>query len=158
MANYVAFITELESEKQKVNKASSNVPIQDARHWYRTARWVRRSRLQLRMHPLCAFCARKGVVTAAQIADHITPHKGDANLFWFGTLQSLCLQCHVTAKAIMEKRGYATDIGPDGYPIDAGHPVYRADLSPSGLRRGRGGRVTEPRWGWARTAQLAFFC
>jgi hypothetical protein len=54
---------------------------------------------------------------------NVTPHKGDANLFWFGTLQSLCLQCHVTAKAIMEKRGF---IGPDGYPIDRGHPVYRA--------------------------------
>jgi 5-methylcytosine-specific restriction enzyme A len=119
------------------------VPIQDARHWYRTARWVRRSRLQLRTHPLCRFCQDKGIVTAAQIADHITPHKGDANLFWFGSLQSLCLQCHVSAKAVIEKRGFATDIGPDGYPIDRGHPVYRADAKPIGVSSGPGGRVAD---------------
>jgi 5-methylcytosine-specific restriction enzyme A len=58
--------------------------------WYFTARWARIRRHPLREHPFCAFCLERGIVTAAEICDHIEPHRGDVNKFWLGPLQSLC--------------------------------------------------------------------
>lgn len=49
--------------------------------WYGTARWQRRAKLQLTLEPLCAICARKGMVVAAEVADHIVPHKGNESEF-----------------------------------------------------------------------------
>lgn len=94
-------------------------------HWYGTARWKRRRKHQLREHPLCAMCLQKGHVVAATIADHVQAHRGDEVLFWFGELQSLCTHHHNSAKAEVEKRGYSTEIGPDGWPTDGQHPVNR---------------------------------
>jgi 5-methylcytosine-specific restriction endonuclease McrA len=88
-----------------------------------TMRWRRVAKYQLRDHPLCAFCLKRGRVTPASVADHIEPHKGDQDLFWNGALQSLCKLCHDSAKAQQEKRGYCTDIGMDGWPIDPLHPA-----------------------------------
>jgi 5-methylcytosine-specific restriction protein A len=48
--------------------------------------------------PFCAFCAAQDRTTASTVADHIIPHKGDLDLFWFGELQSLCEPCHSIAK------------------------------------------------------------
>jgi 5-methylcytosine-specific restriction enzyme A len=103
------------------------MPKQDAQHWYRTKRWARRSRQQLRIAPLCCFCSEKGVVTPAQVADHIVPHKGNSDLFWFGALQSLCWPCHSSTKSQIENKGYHNDIGADGWPVDGRHPVYASD-------------------------------
>jgi len=65
------------------------------KYLYNTARW-KRLRIQfLKEHPLCEECKRNGVVTAAEVVDHIIPHKGDKKLFWDeGNLQSLCKECH----------------------------------------------------------------
>jgi hypothetical protein len=93
--------------------------------WYTSASWVRRAKHQLRIEPLCRFCLEAGRVTAATIADHVEPHKGDINRFRLGKLQSLCQHCHVSRKHEIEIRGYATDIGLDGMPTDPRHPVYR---------------------------------
>ena len=57
--------------------------------WYSTARWGRIRRHQLREHPLCGFCLERGIVTAAEICDHVDPHHGDVNKFWLGPFQSL---------------------------------------------------------------------
>jgi 5-methylcytosine-specific restriction protein A len=73
------------------------------------------------------MCERMGKVTPATVADHVEPHRGDVMLFWHGALQSLCTAHHSGTKAQQEKRGYATDIGTDGWPIDAGHPVHKAE-------------------------------
>jgi 5-methylcytosine-specific restriction enzyme A len=94
---------------------------------YGTQRWKRRRRLHLAQHPLCVMCERMGKVTPATVADHVEPHRGDVMLFWHGALQSLCTAHHSGTKAQQEKRGYATDIGTDGWPIDAGHPVHKAE-------------------------------
>lgn len=91
-------------------------------HLYNSRRWRRRSSLQLKQHPLCAVCAARGVVTAASIAHHIVPHRGDEQLFWFGSLASTCKPCHDSEIQELEKRGYSTTIGADGYPISALHP------------------------------------
>jgi hypothetical protein len=93
-------------------------------HWYGKNRWRRRAKLQLTLEPLCAGCARHGVVAPATVADHIEPHRGDELKFWFGKLQSLCAACHDGNKQQVERRGYSCAIGPDGWPLDSHHPVY----------------------------------
>ena len=99
--------------------------------WYSTARWQRRRAHQLREFPLCVTCEAKGLPVPATVADHVTPHHGDSNAFWFGELQSLCATCHNSTK----KRGenqvasgevatpYSLQVGEDGWPIDPNHPA-----------------------------------
>jgi 5-methylcytosine-specific restriction protein A len=68
------------------------------------------------------------------VCDHVAPHKGDWNAFWLSPLQSLCKHCHDSRKRTVEIRGYATDIGEDGWPTDPKHPAYAANKQ----RAGRG--------------------
>ncbi|HEV7344279.1 MAG TPA: HNH endonuclease [Devosia sp.] len=79
------------------------------RRWYKTAAWQRRRRQQLLDEPLCAYCLREGRITAATVADHVEPHRGDEDLFWNGELQSLCDQapwrCHSRVKQQEESHG-----------------------------------------------------
>lgn len=59
------------------------------------ARWRRLRQWFLNTYPLCAECRRHGILTAATVVDHITPHKGDpALLYEQSNLQSLCTECH----------------------------------------------------------------
>jgi 5-methylcytosine-specific restriction endonuclease McrA len=92
--------------------------------WYQLERWRRKAKRQLLHKPLCEACLRTGKLRVAELADHIVPHRGDANLFWLGELQSLCHNCHNTSKRSEERRGYSLDIGTDGYPLDKRHPFY----------------------------------
>jgi len=46
---------------------------------YKTARWQRLRQLQLREHPLCAFCLERGHITAANVVDHVELHRGDCS-------------------------------------------------------------------------------
>jgi hypothetical protein len=55
--------------------------------------------------PLCAMCLTEGRTTAATVADHVTPHRGDPELFWHGDLQSLCAACHSLFKQSEERGG-----------------------------------------------------
>jgi hypothetical protein len=93
--------------------------------WYKTYRWQRRRIAQLRAFPWCTTCETRGTPTAATVVDHVEPHHGDHRAFWFGKLQSLCKQCHDSTKRIEELRGYSTEIGLDGWPVDPSHPVYQ---------------------------------
>src|SRR5215831_5455304 len=45
--------------------------------FYKTARWRRLRKFQLMQHPLCKFCLQRGIVTRANVVDHVVPHKGD---------------------------------------------------------------------------------
>src|SRR5215831_2105268 len=63
-------------------------------NFYKTARWRRLREFQLAQHPLCKFCLERGIVTAANVVDHVVPHKGDWTAFVTGGLQSLCEPCH----------------------------------------------------------------
>jgi 5-methylcytosine-specific restriction enzyme A len=58
-------------------------------------------------------------------ADHVEPHRGSTNLFWFGDLQSLCTAHHSGSKQQEERRGFSTEIGVDGWPTDSKHPVHQ---------------------------------
>jgi 5-methylcytosine-specific restriction enzyme A len=91
---------------------------------YCTTMWRKRAKHQLRSQPLCEVCLKDGRINAATIADHIEPHKGDQQKFFFGELQSLCKLHHESAKKREEARGYSTQIGADGWPVDPRHPLY----------------------------------
>lgn len=94
------------------------------RDWYRCKRWRDRRALQLRQHPLCKMCEAEGRLEPATVVDHVVPHRGDRQLFFYGEVQSLCATCHDGAKRMVEERGYDTAIGADGFPKDRNHPFY----------------------------------
>ena len=98
--------------------------------WYDSAAWRKRARHQLRLQPICAMCEAEGRITAASVVDHVQPHRGDKNAFRLGQLQSLCKPHHDSAKKRDEIRGYSTQVGPDGLPIDPLHP-YNRGYNPS---------------------------
>ncbi len=60
----------------------------------------------LKNHPLCVFCEKDGKIVAANVVDHIIPHKGDMKLFWdsANNWQSLCDVCHNTTKKRIEAK------------------------------------------------------
>jgi len=91
--------------------------------WYDYHRWRKRKRYQLRKEPFCRMCAQRGVVSAAEVVDHITPHNGNWDAFWLNEVQSLCADCHNSSKRWIESRGYdPKSIDPDGFPRDPRHP------------------------------------
>jgi 5-methylcytosine-specific restriction enzyme A len=47
-----------------------------------SAAWDKASKGFLRSHPLCLGCNAVGRVTAAELTDHVEPHKGDWIKFW----------------------------------------------------------------------------
>ncbi len=100
-----------------------------AQKQYTTTRWRKIRAAQLAQEPLCAMCAKHGRVTPATVCDHVEPHRGDPDRFWNGPFQSLCdgppWRCHSSTKQSIERRGYSTEIGPDGYPTDPRHPANR---------------------------------
>jgi len=78
------------------------------RAWYKTARWQRlRWKVLVRDLFACQMtgCGRVEPDTSKLVADHITPHRGDATLFWDETnLQTLCADCHNRIKQSQERR------------------------------------------------------
>lgn len=95
-------------------------------HLYNTRAWRRRRELQLRLHPACRWCREvDGRLTAATVADHVTPHRGDPVLF-AGPLQSLCKHCHDSKKQQLERTGHVRGCDARGVPLDPSHP-WRQD-------------------------------
>lgn len=87
--------------------------------WYGTAVWKRRRAEQLSREPLCWMCKRDGRATAATVADHDPPHKGDEHAFWNGPLKSLCKPHHDREKQSEERTGRPVKrFGQDGWPVD----------------------------------------
>lgn len=75
------------------------------RAWYNTARWRVLRSWRLSTEPLCRMCRDAGLTTAASVADHIDPHRGDeAKFFDPENTQSLCKSCHDGAKQRAERR------------------------------------------------------
>ncbi len=59
------------------------------------SRWQKARRRFLKSHPFCARCYKEGKLVRAEAVDHITPHRGDQQLFWDeANWQSLCKRCH----------------------------------------------------------------
>lgn len=69
-------------------------------------KWQKARERFLYEHPLCCYCERTGRTTAANVVDHIIPHRGDQSLFWNeSNWQPLCKPCHDSTKAKEEGRG-----------------------------------------------------
>ena len=51
------------------------------KRWYSLPRWRYRVAHQLRDEP-CWFCAARGTFVAAEVVDHVVPHRGSWELFW----------------------------------------------------------------------------
>jgi 5-methylcytosine-specific restriction protein A len=115
------------SQKWKPDRSEA---AQEYRRLYATPQWKGLRLQQLNKEPLCRSCEAQGRVTAATVADHIKPHRGDPALFFDpDNLQSLCdeepWRCHSSAKQSEESLGYSKAIGADGWPIDPSHPANR---------------------------------
>lgn len=97
------------------------------------SRWQRARAGWLAVHPLCAMCERAGRITAADVVDHIVPHRmawalasGDADAiaaararFWDrDNWQSLCKAHHDSTKQAAERaaqrRGAGQKFRPSG--------------------------------------------
>jgi 5-methylcytosine-specific restriction enzyme A len=75
------------------------------------------------------MCLQEGRVTAAYAVDHVVPHKGNHELFYYGEVQSLCEIHHNSTKQSIEHRGYHMRCDINGKPID---PNHRAHTPPGG--------------------------
>ena len=49
------------------------------------------------------------------------------NFYDYGNLESLCKSCHDSLAQSIEKRGYSTEVGTDGWPIDPKHPQNESE-------------------------------
>lgn len=59
------------------------------------SRWNRARVRYLKEHPLCVRCMAQHRMVKATVVDHVTPHRGDAVLFWDeDNWQPLCKACH----------------------------------------------------------------
>lgn len=111
------------------------------RKLYNTRRWRRRRKSHIDREPLCRMCLARGVINNGSrridgspqpdkrrrflVADHIKEHKGNLKLFWEGELQTLCPDHHDSVKQAEERRGFTTEVGLDGWPVDPNHPASR---------------------------------
>ena len=96
--------------------------MHDATHrLYRTARWQAVRQRVLADSPLCTYCSSAGRTVPASVVDHVTPHRGNVDLFWSGPFQSLCKVCHDGAKQREDNKGRAIGVTPDGTPLDRSH-------------------------------------
>jgi 5-methylcytosine-specific restriction enzyme A len=96
-------------------------------HLYNNERWRKRRRFQLMKEPWCAICKERNIATPATVADHVVPHNGDLLSFWTGDLQSLCKPHHDGSKKEIEFKGYCSDVGVDGWPLDPQHHANNRD-------------------------------
>ena len=86
--------------------------------WYKLARWKRLREWQLATEPLCRMCLKSETVTAATVCDHVTPHRGNVDLFWNNAnLQSLCAGCHSRHKQLEEHGKVVVRFDARGWPI-----------------------------------------
>lgn len=70
------------------------------------SKWDAASRSHRARDPLCRYCALVGEVKAADLTDHLYPHRGDRVLFWNRTYWvSSCNDCHNGFKQRVERRG-----------------------------------------------------
>ena len=80
--------------KYRVEKHDGSYQREESDPRYHTTRWAKLSRRWRLMHPLCAECARKGLIREAQCVDHIIPAPICEDFFDEGNLQSLCKYHH----------------------------------------------------------------
>lgn len=92
------------------------------RKWYGLKRWkdIRWSVL-VRDKFTCQLCDHIEPNTSLLVCDHVTPHRGDPDLFWNGPFETLCQQCHSIDKQSQEQGTTAKHhpdwLRPSGIPL-----------------------------------------
>lgn len=80
---------------------------QDGKRLYNNQRWKALRLRVLHNEPLCRMCTSRDLIVAAEVVDHIRPHRNDEQLFWDeSNLQPLCYKCHAL-KTASETRAVA---------------------------------------------------
>ena len=80
-------------------------------------RWQQARLRYLQAHPLCALCLSQGIVAEAEVVDHVTPHRGEQELFWNeANWQALCKHHHDADKQAEDNGRVINTIGMDGWP------------------------------------------
>jgi len=100
------------------------------RKLYQTKAWrILREQALLRdgyrcQHKRCGVTLKRGRSDPrSAVVHHLKPHKGEHDLFFdLDNLQAVCWTCHSGDIQSAEARGYDTQIGDDGWPIDPSHP------------------------------------
>ena len=95
---------------------------------YDSRRWRTASKLFLSREEniLCHYCLMSGRETPATVVHHITPHKGDYDLFWDeSNWMGLCKECHDRIGQITDNGGLIPGCDADGNPVDPNHPWNR---------------------------------
>jgi 5-methylcytosine-specific restriction protein A len=84
------------AKHRREERARAEAERPSARQRGYDSRWQRYRLGFLARHPLCELeCQAQGLVTAATVVDHITPHRGDRRLFWDrNNHQAACKRCH----------------------------------------------------------------
>ena len=98
--------------------------------WYKTKAWQRLRARQLKRHPYCQCPHHKNQKVVADTVDHITPHRGDRNLFWDPkNLQSMLKECHDRFKQSQESGGAGFLAGCDerGWPLSGDHEWHERE-------------------------------
>lgn len=97
----------------------------EARLWYKSAAWKIRRRDQLAMHPTCCLCDKEGVIRFRErmVVDHHPAHGGDYMAFFTGPVRTLCKHHHDGQAQADEVRGFSTEVGEDGWPVDPMSPA-----------------------------------
>ena len=89
---------------------------------YKRKSWQLLRQSQLSILPYCEYCQAMGSLKPAEVVDHITPHKGDEELFFNAdNLQSLCKSCHDMHKQRQESGGVLIGGDTSGAPVDPHH-------------------------------------
>ena len=81
--------------KDRVDKHDGKYHRPPSDPLYHTPRWTKLSRRWRASHPLCARCAAKGIIKAAECVDHIIPWPVCEDFFDEKNLQSLCNECNM---------------------------------------------------------------
>jgi 5-methylcytosine-specific restriction endonuclease McrA len=98
-----SFRTEAQARASQQAKAEYEARRGSARERCYDTVWDKASRGHRRSHPLCLGCQAVGRVTAAELTDHVVPHKGDQAIFWNRSLwQSACRWHHDVVKQKLE--------------------------------------------------------
>ena len=110
-----------------------------------TTAWQKARATYLAQHPLCVFCEREGLVTAAAVVDHIEAHQGDNERFWNpDNWQSLCKRHHDSAKQRQEKKQRRGGGGPKKSAVFTAGPVPSENFCVREIRPG--GQMTRGEW------------
>jgi 5-methylcytosine-specific restriction endonuclease McrA len=108
---------------------ATNKPSQyrwsEHQHLYNSTQWRKLRQAHLMSNPLCVMCQQLDWIEAATVVDHVTPHRGDRELFFNSPLQSLCAMHHNSTKARIERSGVQIGGDVNGQPIDNNSHWYR---------------------------------